>query len=197
MAIKAVLFDLDGVLVDTCELHYLSFNKALVTHGRDPVAREYHDKHLNGIPTTLKLTKLGYSSDEAAKVNITKQQFTQEALKDVYLAEDKLDIFTKLKLIGVKIGVVTNACKETAMTILSNGLEQIDIVITNEDVTKPKPDPMAYNKAMRILGVRPDEVIIVEDSPVGYEAAIAAKAQCVIRVRKSKDVYFGIFEGLI
>ena len=67
--IEAILFDLDGVLVDACDWHYESLNSALISSGYNPISREDHIEKFNGLPTKVKLSMLGIPDSESKKIN--------------------------------------------------------------------------------------------------------------------------------
>lgn len=174
--IKAILFDLDGVLVDMCEAHYESLNKALEYHSFPIIDREHHIKDMNGLPTKIKLEKLRYSSEQINIINKTKQRYTLEAInKYVRPDDEKIELLKILQKLGYKLACVTNSITETTEAMLRTAgiINFFDIIITNEDVTNAKPDPEGYRLAISKLNLLPEEVIIVEDSPKGIEAACA------------------------
>ena len=197
---KAVLFDLDGVLVDACDWHYEALNNALekVAHYRIP--RDEHMSTYNGIPTKV---KLGYLVDKGIiaegdiqAVYDLKQELTVDVVSDLcHVDESKIRLMEKLRRDGFKIGCVTNSIRETARLMLekSGVLEYMDCVISNEDVAHSKPHVEGYIKAMVALGAFPENTAIVEDSPRGLEAARATGCR-VIEVRNATEVDESLFE---
>ena len=87
--------------------------------------------------------------------------------------EDLVLIFKHISDQGILIGVASNSIRET----LNNCLQAlgvwryIEVSLSNEDVSNPKPNPEIYNKCMAMLGVTPENVIIFEDSNIGRQAA--------------------------
>jgi beta-phosphoglucomutase len=94
-----------------------------------------------------------------------------------------------LRDMGFVIGCVTNSIRETATLMLSKTgqYDFMQILITNEDVTKPKPDSECYRKAMEEFDVQPEETLIIEDSEKGYIAATNSKAY-VLKVKDFTEV---------
>ena len=90
---------------------------------------------------------------------------------------------------GYKIAVCSNSIRKTVLTVLSKLgiMEYMDLIISNEDVKNSKPHPEMYWKAMSMMGVLPEETLIVEDSPYGLLAASRAKAH-ILRVKDSNEV---------
>jgi HAD superfamily hydrolase (TIGR01509 family) len=202
--IKAVLFDLDGVLVDSREMHYLALNKAL--EYIDPkfiIKREEHLSTFDGLPTKSKLNKLtetkGLPKDLYNEVWKLKQKFTVEAINEQYSVDERLcGILKNLKEKGIKMCVCSNSIRETTkMILLRKGLiEYIEFLITNEDVKNPKPNPEMYLRAMIRLGLSPKECVIVEDSHIGRKAAMLSGAS-LCAVINPNDVELSKIEYII
>lgn len=174
MKIKSILFDLDGVLVDACEWHYIALNQALKSIGINPISIDDHVKTYNGLPTSVKLEMLGLREEEKKLVWELKQKYTLESIrKNSKIQNEKIKLFTELKKMEIKIVCVTNSIRETAIEMLTQTgqINYFDLIITNEDVIKNKPNPDCYNLAVKKLNLKPSEFIIVEDSPKGIEAA--------------------------
>lgn len=189
--IKAVLFDLDGVLVDACDWHYEALNRALQASGHAPISRDTHLTTFNGLPTHVKLEMLGITGEESKKINRLKQDLTLETIRsNAKIMEEKVKLHKFLKEQGIKIGCVTNSIRETAEEMLrvTGQLEYMDIVITNEDVLKNKPHPDCYNLAIERLKVDPLQVVCVEDSEKGIQAAKASLAKHVLIVKDTTEV---------
>jgi len=189
--IEAVLFDLDGVLVDACDWHYKALNKALKDIIGIEISTQDHLIKYNGLPTRVKLKAMGIYGTEAEKVWRLKQDLTIETIKEnAEINEEKAELHTFLKENDIKVCCVTNSIRETAELMLeSTGqLEFMDMVITNEDVKNNKPSPDCYNLAVKKLNINPEKTIIVEDSPKGIQSGVSSAVKCVWKVSNSKDV---------
>jgi HAD superfamily hydrolase (TIGR01509 family) len=174
--IKLLIFDLDGVLIDSKDAHYVALNNALMK-----LAPEYVislDDHINiydGLPTQKKLAMLaekGLSDDLIDPIKKLKQKYTTEYLELFVHEDDKLvSMFKSLRDDGYKIHVASNAVRYTVEFILwRKGLmKYVNYVISNEDVSHPKPNPEMYLKCMIREGVGPKETLIIEDSSVGRQ----------------------------
>jgi len=172
--IDAVLFDLDGVLVDACDWHYLSLNRALEEVVGFSISREDHITTYNGLPTTVKLKMLGLNEEQSKQAWKLKQDYTLDTIRENGKTQnEKIELFNYLKDKHVKIVCVTNAIRMTTHEMLhaTGQFEYIDMIVTNEDVENNKPHPDCYNLAVEKLGIEPDKCIIVEDSPKGMQSA--------------------------
>ena len=173
--IKAILYDLDGVLVDATEWHYESLNIALKEVAGFIIERDEHISTFNGIPTKKKMEILSkqnrLSPNLFQEVWDMKQEKTKEVIKrSASIDQNKIRLHDNTK--NMKKACITNSIRETAMLMLekTGQLEFMDFVISNEDVTEPKPSPEGYNLAMKRLKLEPHECMIVEDAPKGIEA---------------------------
>ena len=192
--IKCVLFDLDGVLADATDWHYRAFNNALISVGLKPIGFKEHLKTFNGLPTVEKIKSFKYrgviiSKEIENKIRTYKQEYTIKCIEDqCEIDPTKSELIKKLKEYGYKIGVCTNAVRETLDLILSKlDLSRFHITLSNQDVENTKPNPEIYLKAMESLNVSPDETLIVEDSEKGAKAAIESKAH-LLKVDNPKGV---------
>ncbi|WP_284068982.1 HAD family hydrolase [Escherichia coli] len=117
-----------------------------------------------------------------------KQQYTMEIVhtecKPQFIHEYAL---SRLKSEGYKIAVCSNSIRNTVTTMMDKAslTGYIDLMISNEDVTHGKPDPEMYKLAMKTLGLKPDECLIVEDNENGIKAAKGAGGNLLV----VRDVY--------
>lgn len=180
--IRAVLFDLDGVLVDATEWHYEALNRALGLFGYT-ISRYEHLTTYNGLPTRKKLEMLSVEKNLPrglhSMISKIKQKYTREEImrKCIPVFEKELMI-RQLKREGYKLAVCSNSVRESLerMLLASGIVEEFDFLVSNEDVKQPKPDPEMYLLACEKLGVAPSECVIVEDADHGLEAARRAGA---------------------
>ena len=202
--IKSILFDLDGVLVDACEWHYLSFNKALKKKSNIEIGRQEHKKMFNGIPTKKKIEILvkqnRVKEEDCDSIWRLKQKLTEEIIiSNCIVDKNKIDLLHRLKEKNILVGCVTNSIKKTAELMLksSNIFCFMDTIITNQCVSNPKPSPEGYFMAMKTLNVSPDEVIIVEDSPKGIQAAKKTACKKVLQVKNAQEVTTQLFNKIL
>lgn len=192
--IKLVIFDLDGVLIDSRDVHYDALNQALASI--DPkfiISREEHLSTYDGLNTTRKLEMLhqekGLPKDQFDTVWKVKQQKTIDIFKQ-YKPDEKLRrIFDWLRNEGYRIAVASNSIRETVkLALLKIGIiEYVDYYQSNEDVRKPKPFPEMYWNCMIALGATAHETMIIEDSHIGRQGALASGAH-LLAVEDCNDV---------
>ena len=191
---KLIIFDLDGVLIDSKEIHYQSLNKALeLVDSKYLITRDEQEKTYEGLPTKLKLKMLsqykGLPEILFKEISNNKQAFTKKMLNNTEYDNELAKICNLIKDNGIKIAVASNSIRSTIDQCLTKLgiIEYIDHVVSNEDVKFPKPHPEIYWKTMSYFGCITEEVVIFEDSIVGKLAATDSKAS-LIEVKNRKDL---------
>jgi len=175
--ISAIIFDLDGVLIDATEWHFEALNRSLALFGFQ-ISRYEHLAAYNGLPTRTKLDMLtvekGLPKALHELLNRLKQIYTrEEILRHCWPSFDKEYMLSRLKREGFRLAVCTNAIRDSAELMLRRAglMDYFEFVISNEDVARPKPDPEIYLMAMARMELSADRVVIVEDAPHGIESA--------------------------
>jgi beta-phosphoglucomutase len=201
--ITTILFDIDGVLVSSKEIHYETLNTALGEICPEfIIARQEHLSRFDGLPTKTKLEMLsderGFPRELHPSISSRKQELTVAALVGYDFGLNRKTLFRKLKRLGFKIGICTNTVPQTAQLIIDNLSisEYVDVVLCNDAVSAPKPAPDIYIKAMQILESLPSETLVLEDSPHGKKAAYKSQAY-VMCVEDPRDVTLRRINGFI
>lgn len=197
---KAVLFDLDGVLVDACDWHYEALNRALKQISNYEISRDEHFSTYNGLPTRRKLRTLAdlgiIRESDMETISDLKQELTVGVIEE-FCSESvsKIAMMKLLKDAGYKIGCVTNSIRKTAGLMLEKTgiMDFFDIVITNEQTSHNKPHPEPYITALVKLNALPQDSMIVEDSPKGLEAARLTGCR-VLEVKNATEVTKELFK---
>lgn len=191
---KLIIFDLDGVLIESRELHFKSLNTAL--RNVDPIYEITRTEHLSmydGLSTTRKLELLnenkGLDKKYFNQIWNDKQQDTFNLIKQFEERVDLQKMFIMLKEHKIKIAVASNSIRETVkLALLKIGvIEYVDYFVSNEDVQRSKPFPEMYWKCMTALNAIPKTTVIFEDSHVGRKAAIDSGAH-LIPIKNAEDL---------
>lgn len=177
--IKLIIFDLDGVLIESKQMHYETLNRAL---GKEyAISIEEHLSTYDGLPTRAKLNMLsetrGLPTDRHAEIARNKQRITVEVLKEtVTPRNDFIDMCRELKDRGYTLACASNAVRETLkMSLLQLGIiEYFDFWYSNEDVVRGKPHFEMHFKCMLKANAKPSETLIIEDSHIGRQAVLDA-----------------------
>lgn len=192
--LQAVIFDMDGVLIDARDWHFEALNEALEMFGFT-ITQEEHLGRFDGLPTRDKLNLLsqsrGLPRSIHALINAVKQERTLRiAAQKCYPQAHHLILMAALKRSGMKVGLATNSVRATteAMLTAAGLIDFFDVIVTNQDVSHAKPHPEIYNTAMEKLNVTPENTLVVEDNPHGVAAATASGA-LVCRVQDPSEVH--------
>lgn len=180
--IKAVIFDMDGVLIEAKDWHYEALNKALSLFGME-ISRYDHLNTFDGLPTKKKLEMLtlekGLPKELHKFINDLKQIYTMELIyqkcKPVFYHQYAL---SRLRNEGYKLVVCSNSIRKTIEVMMEKSglINYIEFFLSNQDVTYAKPHPEIYQTAMSRLNLQPEECLIVEDNENGIKAALESGA---------------------
>ncbi len=184
--IKACIFDLDGVIVDTAKYHYIAWKEIANELGFE--FSETHNEKLKGVSRMKSLDIML----AVGGINLNREQKEALAAKknEIYLkyilnmgSEEILPGAMELLLELRKKGISTalGSASKNAVTILEKLklTDLFDAIIDGNKTTKAKPDPEVFLKAASELKVNPNDCIVFEDAPAGVEAALAAGMKCI------------------
>ena len=177
--IKTIIFDLDGVLIESKEIHYKALNAALPANYR--ITYEEHLSTYDGLPTKKKLDMLTLEKDLPLDLHMEianeKARQTMNVLFDTIKPRMEFTkIFMALKNAGYRIALASNAVRSTVDTALDclELKKYFDVIYSNQEVEKPKPHFEMYFKIMMDLNSKPNETLILEDSHIGRQAVLDA-----------------------
>ena len=190
--IKAILFDLDGVLINTTQLQIDSTIKALSSYIK---INNYIKSIVKQTITTKEKLKIFNEAkylkrNQLRNIYIKKKKFFEIEIKKKKIFSKKIfDIFVYLKKKNLKCALVTNANLKTTLFIIKKMRinKFFSVVVTNENKIKPKPSPEPYIYAMKKLRLKKENCLIFEDSEVGLLSAKRSSAK-VIKVNNVKDL---------
>lgn len=180
--LKAVIFDMDGVLVDSHPSHTMAWRKLLLLHGKQMM-----ESHVELVRSGRKKEELlqwflgDLTSDQIHACSQEKNAFFQEQMGNLAAIAGVQELLPELSQAAVPMAVASCGGRARVYRILE--LLQINqhfrLVITGDDVTQGKPDPEIFLKAAEQLSVRPAESLVFEDSVSGILAATAAGMKSV------------------
>ena len=181
--VQAVIFDWDGVLVDSGRNYYRAYELVLQEIGITTSPREIYLRE--GQPTPQLIATLcherGISVTEA-KINelVQRRREHDAALGPRLFFPGIWNFLHRLRKSGCKLGMVTGSSRQSVQLVLTPEAERhFDVIITANDVTQPKPDPQPFRIAAEILAVDPAKCVVVENAPFGVRAARAAGCRVV------------------
>lgn len=191
--IKAIVFDMDGVLIDARDWHYEALNRALRLFGLE-ISRYDHLSTFDGLPTRrkLELLSLQYHLPAALHdfINEMKQKYTLEIVEARCRPRFTHQFaLARLQASGYRMAVASNSVRRSIEIMLERAdlARYFEFFLSNQDVARSKPDPEIYDQAIARLGVSPPETLIIEDNQHGIRAAMASGAH-VLAVQDVSDV---------
>lgn len=179
--LKLILLDFDGTLVDTRRANAEAYIATLSEVGIDLTIEEYLDRFF-GVRCMEFMRMVGIEDEsKIMELRRRKIELYPHFFDSVVLNTPLWEWCQMLKRMGIKVWIVSTGHIDNIRNVINhlNLNYGIDGIISGDDVSRPKPSPECFLKAMGIVGVRPDETIIFEDSHVGLEAARASGAAYV------------------
>ena len=173
--IKAIIFDLDGTMVDNMMVHHHAWQEILKDLGLDLQIDEVMAK-VHGINEEILERLFGdrLSPSERSRISQEKEaNYRKKYLTKLKLVDGLSEFIDLCSAHGIKLAVATAAPKENLDFVLDNLKIRNNFQVTLHagDVIQGKPDPEVYKKALTGLGISPSECLVFEDSPTGAEAA--------------------------
>ncbi len=192
--LKALIFDVDGTLAETEEIHRNSFNAAFNAAGLDWYwDRACYAKLLSTAGGKERIARftceqgLPQIAQKIARLHAAKNQFYAETIAQggLVLRPGVARVIADARHSGLKLGIATTTSRSNLMALLHScfGPESdkiFDAIVCGEDVQHKKPDPEVYTKCLEKLGLEPTAALAFEDSGVGLRAALAAGIKTVV-----------------
>lgn len=178
--IKAVIFDMDGVLADTIPVHLKSWQKIFRDYYKIRLTKKYFFKYLNARqgPDTISLvTGLNIPYSQRVKISEKKDEYSKKFLQHIKPTPGLINLLKFLQKNKIKAGVATSA-QPAMMHFLLNKLrikKYFQYIVTAKDIKKGKPDPDCYLRVAKNLKVQSQQAIIIEDAPLGLLAGKRGK----------------------
>lgn len=175
MTRTAVIFDVDGVLIDSYEAHFKSWLQMFGEHGESFTEQQFRKTFgrtsrdiiaaLHGDGLTIEEMDAWDDRKEALYRDIVRQEFPE--------SDGAGELLDALQAAGFKLAVGSSGPPENIALTLEclNRAALFDAVVTRVDVTRGKPDPQVFQIAGQRLGAAPEQCVVVEDAPAGIEAA--------------------------
>ncbi len=186
MSLKACIFDLDGVIVDTAKYHYLAWKKLTVM-----LNIHFNEKDNERLKGVSRMASLDIILEIGRMTLDDKKKDEYAALKNEWYLDyirrmtpdeilpGSLELISELKNAGIKVAL-GSASKNTPLILERLGIEKLfDAVADGNVVSKAKPDPEVFNEAAKMVGVAPEDCVVFEDALAGVEAALNAGMFCI------------------
>jgi beta-phosphoglucomutase len=180
---RAIIFDMDGVIVDSMPYHYLAWYEALRSYGVRITCFDVYSKEgeswQKSLEDFLKRSRIEPSQEIINKIFIDRQKIFKRYFKR-FIFKGVKELLLCLKNQGYVLGLVTGTPIVEVKKILSKRiLHLFSGIIGGDNVKKGKPHPDPYLKAAKILNVKPSECLVIENAPYGIESAKRAGMFCI------------------
>lgn len=181
----AVIFDMDGTLIDNTPYHFKSWQALFKKHGKGKLSKKTYYTQISGVPIMGTLKSIfGNDYNEAGLRGLLKEK--EEFYRALYAPHlvainGLLSFLLELKSTGVKMAMATSATVEDINFILDKIpiRDDFEVIINSSMVSKPKPDPQIFLKAAEKLNMEPAMCVVFEDSLAGIKAANSAGMKVV------------------
>lgn len=190
---KAVLFDMDGILVDSMPYHFISWFETMRKHNIRVTPFEIYGKEGEKselcVEYFFKKASKKITKEKIKKITRERAEIFNEYFKP-YIFDGVEEIIRNLKKQGYKTAVVTGSAKADAVKILPAKIYNLfDAVISSDIVKKGKPHPEPYLTASNLLNVSPSQCMVIENAPYGVKSAKSAKMYCVAVTTSLSEQY--------
>jgi|Deesub1362B_J571_1020462.scaffolds.fasta_scaffold00003_645 beta-phosphoglucomutase family hydrolase len=182
--IKAVIFDMDGVISDTQRLHAIIESRILKKYGIDISPDEITRKYA-GIPDEIFLKEVTSNVDIEIDINKTIREKWKVMIEYVETVVEPMpgaiELIKALKARGIKTAVASSSITEFIHLVLDklSIKELFEAIVSVEEVSRGKPDPEIFLLAAKRLGLKPHECLVIEDAASGIQAAKRAGMKCI------------------
>lgn len=205
--IKAVAFDMDGVITDSMRFHCQAWQHVLQNHQLIIPDHEIYlregQKGMDSVRAFFDMHEREFSHDIASRMLSQKEDVFNDIVKLQFI-QGSIAYINRLVSQGFRLALVTGTARHEALRMLPSDLvNQFEVMITGTDVHNGKPHPEPYLKALRRLDVGHDECVVIENAPFGITAAKRAGMPCIaLETSLSKeylseaDAVFQSFEHL-
>jgi beta-phosphoglucomutase len=181
--IRAILWDMDGVLVNSMEFHYQAYREVLSEYGRD-LSREEYLGSLIGLRNYVILRRLlgDLPREEVERLMAAKEAaFRRRVAGNVQPLSGAAELVRGAYEARLKQAIVSSTpCENIELVVNSLGLASMfDMLVGEEDAQRGKPDPEGFIVAAERLSVSPQDCVVIEDAPEGIAGGKAAGMRCI------------------
>lgn len=183
MADYGVIFDMDGVLVDSAAAHYESWQRVAVERGAGPISEAQFKATFGGRNSEIIAAWFDETDIEKAKeIGRRKEEIYREIIRgNVRSMPGATELIARLRRDGARLAIGSSGPPENiAMVCEAMGIgNAFNAIVTGADVKRGKPEPDVFLLAAEKMGVVPGQAVVIEDAPLGVEAANRAGMKCV------------------
>lgn len=177
-SVRAVIFDMDGTLINSTKADFLAWKKIFNEFGETLNYEQYLDRYLGIKSAELMRSKFRLEGEELKETLLRKLEYFKTIVEDngIETIPYAIELVDNLKAEGYKLAVATSARRSKMEWVLKqlNLFDKFDVIVSGDDVKTGKPDPAVFLQTARLLGVKPEECLVFEDAVSGIRAAKSA-----------------------
>jgi len=179
------IFDFDGVLVDTMALHFASYGQALKEFGV-PIDKEqfYYQAGMTGREQIRYFCDQAGSTADVEEIYRRKTEIAGTKLDLVTPIPCNISLLSVLRKAGIPTAIASGSSKPSILPVVKKYSIEVDAIVSSEDVSRGKPHPDLFLEAAGRIKVKPENCIVMEDSEVGIQAALAGGMRALRFYRK-------------
>ena len=181
--IQAVIFDCDGVLLDSGKAYYLAYEKVLDEEGAATSPREIYLLEGKPTPQVLEAVLAGRGKSvtpSQIREMVERRREYQSGIGRSEFFSGIWSMLARLRSAGYKLAMVTGSSRKSIDLVFTSELKgRFDAIVTANDVRHPKPDPEPFSLAAEMMGIASANCLVIENAPYGVEAAKAAGCRVI------------------
>jgi beta-phosphoglucomutase len=174
----AYIFDADGVIINSMEVHFICYQQAMQEVGvlvdKEQYYRQAGMTGVEQIEYFCKKANKPMSPEEYKKIYLRTKVFYKDHINKIPKIDCNVELIRLLKLMNIPVAVASGSSRMSVQPVMERYGIEVDALVTSEDVKKGKPNPDLFLFAAEKLGVLPEQCIVIEDSDAGITAAKAA-----------------------
>ena len=206
--LKAVIFDMDGVITDTMPYHFRAWKTVFANSGvhvtHEDIYKREGQKGIESLRELFGEKKIDFKEDMAKHLLKEKEELFKKIFKRKFISGSR-SFIKKLSREGYVLALVTGTSRHEAEHLLPKKLwERFHVKVCGCDVQNGKPHPEPYLTALSKLGIQASQAIVIENAPFGIASAKAAGLRCLAletslpkKYLKQADKGFSSYKGLI
>jgi beta-phosphoglucomutase len=183
LSVKAVIFDMDGVITNTMPDHYEAWRVILAKEGLEVVHYDIYSREgqrgIHSVAEIFEHHKKPFDIKHAPRILKAKEEYFKQIARVRFISGTR-NFLKDLKRRQFRLALVTGTAKHELHKILPDHLYKLfEVIVTGNDVTNGKPHPEPFLRAIKLLKIRPQEGVVIENAPFGIQSAKLAGLTCI------------------
>ncbi|MCK5580026.1 MAG: HAD family phosphatase [Candidatus Omnitrophica bacterium] len=183
LKVKAVIFDMDGVITDTMPFHFQAWQKVLLDEGIEATHLDIYSREgqrgITSVEEIFTSYEVPFTEEKAREILFKKEELFKQIVKTQFIP-GSLDFLKDLTRRGITLALVTGTARHEVLEILPEDVVKLfKVIVTGTDIQNGKPDPEPYLLALDKLKIQPEDAVVIENAPFGIKSAKTAGLKCI------------------